>query len=376
MAYFYRMKMHYCIGLLFLLRSLNSFSQLDINGRVEDEADGRPLPSASVYFNNTTIGTNTDQQGAFHFTAVRLLNTALVISCPGYELLAYQPVAEILEGKRVVFKLHAKDQTVQNRLDFSDPLRKNWLNVFFSNFLGISEEASKCSITNDSAIYFVLGENKSSINAFADSPIVLMNSMLGYKISFNLEEFSYDVVTGENHLLGYSRFEELGGSKKMTSQQRKNCYFGSSLHFYRSLVSNQLYEQGFGTFINQSKKGSDYANLKNKHRVNSDPAKLHIEPISAQQILFIDSTNNFSIKMDQPLLVQYDKDPWPKNYLSQNGWTEGFLSKGVESNISFHKSPIGLSYAGVLSDATTIEYEGYWQYEKLANRLPYNYWPD
>lgn len=154
MNYFYTMELHYCSGLLFVLRSLNSYSQIDIIGRVEDELDGRPLPSASVYFNNTTIGTNTDLQGAFHF----------------------------------------KD--------------------------------------------------------------------------------------------------------------------------------------------------------------------------------------NFSIKIDQPLLVQYGKAPSAKNYLSQKGWTEGFLTKGVESYIRFNKSPIGISYAGVLSNATGIEFEGYWQYEKLANRLPYNYWPD
>ena len=49
MNYFYTMELHYCSGLLFVLRSLNSYSQIDIIERVEDELDGRPLPSASVY---------------------------------------------------------------------------------------------------------------------------------------------------------------------------------------------------------------------------------------------------------------------------------------------------------------------------------------
>ena len=376
MTFFLKMPKRYCIGLLLLFRSFTAFSQIDINGRVVDELDGSPLPNACLYFNNTTIGTTTDQQGFFHFEAVKLLNTALVISCPGYEVFAYQPIAELVEGKKIIFKLHAKEKTIQNSLELSEQVRKNWLNAFFQNFLGISEEASKCYIVNESAIHFTLGENKSSFSAFADSPIVLINTMLGYKISFNLENFSFDVATGKNYLFGYARFEELTDSKNWTNQQRKNCYYGSSLHFYRSLVSNQLFEQGFGTFLDKSKKQIEAASLKNNQRVTRNPVKVQMEPISAQQILHIDSTNNFSIHISDPLLVQYDKNPSAKNYLSQKGWVEGFLTKGVESYIRFNKSPIGINYAGVLSDGDDIEYVGYWQYEKLANRLPYNYSPD
>ena len=99
---------------------------------------------------------------------------------------------------------------------------------------------------------FSLEENNSIFSAYTDSPLVFNNTMLGYKISFNLEDFLFDVVTGENYLFGYARYGELEDSNKLTNQQCKNCYYGSSLHFYRSLLSNQLFEQGFGAFFDKS----------------------------------------------------------------------------------------------------------------------------
>ena len=135
------------------------------------------------------------------------MNTALVISSPGYDLFVYQLMTQNLEGKRIICKLHSKKNIVQNRLSASDPLHKIRLNAFFQNLLGISEEASKCIVSNKSVVYFVMGENKLSSSAFADSPIVIINTMLGYKISFNLEDFIYDELTGENYLVGYSHFE-------------------------------------------------------------------------------------------------------------------------------------------------------------------------
>ena len=76
------------------------------------------------------------------------------------------------------------------------------------------------------------------------------------------------------------------------------------------------------------------------------------------------------------LVVQYDKNPSAKKYLSQKGRVEGFLKKGVESHIRFYKPAVGINYAGVLSEDAGIEYEGYWDFEKLANKLPYNYLSD
>jgi len=363
-----------CISLILLL-SIPAYAQTNIHGKVVDEKNNAPLPGASVYFNNTTIGTYTNQQGNFNFEAIRLIGTELVIYVPGYEILVFKPTVEQVQGKSFLFKLTAREKSANNKISPSEEVRKAWLNVFKNNFLGITEEAKNCIILNKEAIYFLLGENKSSLAAFADTPLVIINEMLGYKIRFNLEEFWYDDATGQNYFFGYSRYEEIDKSKK-SIRNRKRCYGGSTLHFYRSLIAHQLYQQGFGTFLIQPLKDTGTAGLPEGAALMPALDSMMAVPITAQEILYIDSTNNFSIQISGKLLVQYDKEPAAKEYFLQRGLLAGILPKGVESFILFKVAPTGINSTGVLSDYTHVAYSGFWMFERIANMLPYDYVAD
>ncbi|MEJ7589337.1 MAG: hypothetical protein WKI04_17410 [Ferruginibacter sp.] len=99
-------------------------------------------------------------------------------------------------------------------------------------------------------------------------------------------------------------------------------------------------------------------------------------PITAPDILHIDSNNNLVIRVNGKLIVQYSNDPAAKKFLKRNIYIAGDLDKGVESIINFKTTPLGLNNAGVLSEPTEVEYTGYWQYERAANLLPYDYVPE
>ncbi|MEO5893381.1 MAG: carboxypeptidase-like regulatory domain-containing protein [Ferruginibacter sp.] len=359
--------------LILVILSLPAYTQIDITGRVVDEKDDAPLPNASVYFNNTTIGTYTDQQGNFSFDAARLLNTDLVISCAGYDLLAYKPVEKQVEKKRIVFKLRASTE-LQNKMNLTEELRKKCLEIFYKSFLGVTKEANKCVVNNPGNIYFGRGVTNTGFVAYADTPLVVTNNALGYKISYNLVEFVYDDATMKSDLVGYTRYQEMGDGKKW-ARNRQNSYYGSTLHFYRSLIKNQLYEQGFGTFVLQPVTDSIQTSMLSDEQAAAAAEIVKTVPITAQEILYIDSSNNLSIRGVGRLLVQYSQDPASKEYLRRNVYVAGDLDKGVESQILFKTSPIGINISGVLSDASGIEYSGYWIYEKAANSLPYDYQP-
>lgn len=363
----------WCCFILLLFLSFPAYTQTDIAGRVVDEKDNTALPNVSVYFNNTTIGTYTSREGDFHFEDIRMLNTEMVISCPGYEVLLFKPTANQVEGKRIIFKLRA-NASATNKLELTDADRKKYLSLFHQFFLGVTEEAAESKVINESTIYFTQGESKTSLSLTADSPLIIINSMLGYKIHFNLVEFWFDNITGQNYYLGYARYEELGDNKKWI-RNRKNCYYGGTLHFYRSLVAHQLYQQGFGTFLIKPAKDSAAVKLEIGGIVVPLDSTL-VEPFSESDILFIDSNNNLSIRIAGQLLVQYDKNPSAKSFLIQNGFMLDNEVKGVECYIRFKESPIGINYRGVLDDYSNAEYSGYWIYEKVANTLPYNYQPD
>jgi len=364
-----------CYSLLLFLFSLPAYSQVNITGRVLDEKDDAPIPAASVYFNKTTIGTSTNQQGDFYFNGINLLNTELVISCPGYELLVFIPTAEQVKDKRLIFKMKPKNEPVQKPAGEIESFRSTNLYFFYQFFLGTTEEATEAIISNNREIHFIEADSNGIFKAYADMPLVIINNMLGYKISFDLVDFYFNEVNRKFYYFGYSRYEELGDPKKY-AKQRRHTYYGSSMHFYQSLVADQLYEQGFGIFLVQPVKDSAGLVKKGDAALQQPVDEILPSPLSAQEILYIDSTNNFSIRVTGELVVQYNKDPYPKNFLTQRIDMEGYLPKGVESSIFFKASPIELNKVGLPVDDTNIEYGGYWKYEKIANALPITYQPN
>ena len=369
MATLYLKCRFFCILLLFFFIK-PTCAQTSFTGKVINENDGSPIQNASVYFNNTTIATHTNGQGEFKFDNINSLNTELVIFCYRYELIVFKPTAAQLAIKRFIFKLHTKEIIGTKKEDLSLKLKTGPQNIFYSNFVGITEEAAKSSITNEKDIYFIQDSANQSFRVYSDTPIVIINSMLGYKMSYNLVAFFYNEITTEAFFTGYCRYEKLGDDKKY-QRSRNKCYNGSMQHFYRSLIANQLYQKGFNTFlINPEVVPGDSTNTIIYHKENA-------RPITAQQILMIDSSNNFFIGINGRLLVQYNKNPATKSYLSQIvPYLSGNLDKGIEVYIEIRNSPIELTSIGVPVDDTNISFDGFWNYERVANTLPYDYQPE
>ncbi|MEJ7589339.1 MAG: carboxypeptidase-like regulatory domain-containing protein [Ferruginibacter sp.] len=125
---------HFPACLLLILFCYPAYAQLNISGRVVDEKNDVPIAGATIYFNNTTVSTHTNEQGNFYFEAIRLLNTEMVISRPGYEVLVYKPSAEQVEKKRIVFKMRMLIPDQTNKFDPEKTVRKKYLDIFYAFF--------------------------------------------------------------------------------------------------------------------------------------------------------------------------------------------------------------------------------------------------
>ncbi len=80
--------MKHIVGILLFIFSVNSFAQseLDLKGKIVDFATYAPLESASIYVENSTIGTVSNVDGKFILSVPRELeNDTLVISSIGYK---------------------------------------------------------------------------------------------------------------------------------------------------------------------------------------------------------------------------------------------------------------------------------------------------
>lgn len=350
------------------------FSQINLSGRVEDETSQQPIANASVYFNGTTTGTYTDQEGGFKFENMRLINTDIIVFSPGYELLIFKPVEKNIQGRKVVFRLQRKE-VKPGKLQIERESGKQAIIVFKEALLGLTREANECEILNEDAIYILPGETATEYKLISDTPLIIVNRRLGYRINYNLLEYSIDILNGVQRLYGFVLYNELG-NPHVYSSNRKKVYKGSTLHFFRSLVNHQLYQQQFETFW--MKPVSDTAIINsppsNFFLTNTDTALL--EPVKPQDLLFIDSSNELTVRLSYKLLVYFGKNPAGKDYMLANGLREGFAIKGIQSYLRFSTPSIGINYKGVLDDYSNVEYAGYWSYELLANKLPLNYDPD
>lgn len=356
--------------ILFLCLPTISHAQA-LKGKVLDELTNLPLSGASVYINNTSIGTLSNSTGEFSIT--NPIDGELIVSSVGYERLIYKFRPAELQGKFLTFKLSRKQTALENVIVFPDAVRKKYLKLFIENFLGITEEAAQSRITNLNAIYFTKRPgDENGIFAMSDTPLHIINKKLGYNINFDLEEFYLNQKSGQTSFYGFTRYEEMGNKKKW-ERNRRNAYRGSTLHFFRSLIANRLTEEHFSIY--SLKEDS----LKPAAGSTLSLGKMDIAiPVKASDIVKKDEqdSNFFKVQWKHKLMVQYHLKPAGKDYLAGKTFVTGALPKGFRSYLHLQSDFIRIDNFGLLEDPMAVFFSGYWIYEKAANLLPYNYYPE
>jgi CarboxypepD_reg-like domain len=341
------------------------YAEISIQGKVVNSNTGSPVDGASVYLNNTTYAATTNGEGRFTLTVTDIFTGDIIVSSAGYELLAYKLAVNDAYKKLYVFKLEVKEKKQDSLVIMNDATRQEWLGIFKANFLGITEEAENCRIMNLDAVYFIAGNN--TVYAYADTSLIVTNKLLGYTIAFDLIEFYFDLNKIKAWCLGYTRYEEMDGSKKYIKRRKQN-YYGSTLHFFRSLINRELETEGFSMF-----------EVKNS-AANSMPGgeAVSVIPIRPVNILFIDSiSNEYYLQFSGQVMVQFVKSPGKKhNYLTNDLDQRGNNDFGFNAYINLVTDKAELDARGFIRNSLEISYSGFWNYEKLANQLPFNYTPE
>lgn len=273
-------------------------SQNVIIGKIVSDKDKHPIQSVSVYINKSSKVTLSDAQGEFAFAGV-LYPLELVVSCIGYE----RKVVNVLkdEGKLSIemSELFTKLDTVEvegsegpegskkhGRKRLKN-LRADNFSEFKTLFLG-DDKWGRAAVLKDNPVlrfwhqvdtvfrapeksdYVLLKYKRKLGNGYswtADSSMVYQYSnnlyassgssimlelpLLGYDVALDLEQF-YSGEIDEKRKLGFSyyscftpRKDTLAISKADVEKNRQEVYYNSSQHFFRSLFSHRLYENGY-----------------------------------------------------------------------------------------------------------------------------------
>ena len=324
---------------LFLSICLVSYSQI-IKGTILDKETKSPVNYATVYFNATSVGSYSDENGFFKLDIKNLVSMPLTISALGYystSITDYSPDKNIvvyLEPK--VFNLTEVVVSAKK-----NPTLRKEIDIFRREFLGKTKNAKECEITNLSDILFVTSEDKDTLNAIALKPIVVINRGLGYRIIYFLNKFEY-VKSTSCVLVGSALFEEdstsISGNQEYESR-RINAYYGSKMHFFRSLYRNDLSSSGY--VIKNSKRVLTYQDLV-RVQLSNDPDKIR------KYILYSE----------------------PRSEIILIKWSPEYIESGME----ILNSPVYFNKNGYFEGQNVI-WHGVMATHQVADLLPYDYEP-
>jgi hypothetical protein len=349
---------------LFLLQafcSVQGFTQINITGKVVNDVSGEPLVGASVYINNSTIGSTTGLDGSYTLVNVMPGTYDIIVTFVSFEAIIHR-ISVNDKPLKFTFRMNEKATQMRNILVMSDELRRQRIAKFRELFLGITLAAERSKILNEDDILFEGGEKKGEIIAFSEQPLIVVNRELGYRIYFELKEFYLDEGQGLSYFLGYTRFEDLESSNAdKWARKRMQYYLGSTMHFYHSLADGNTEENDFRIFLVKEVAGS---RMKTK------------SPVSGDSIIVYDTVSRKNyIDVKGSLIVNYLKDPFHKSHLKTKVMFPRATARGVESTVSILEQPCYLDRSGLLENPMSVRYSGFWGYEKLANMLPVDFNP-
>ncbi|HET9057239.1 MAG TPA: carboxypeptidase-like regulatory domain-containing protein [Chitinophagaceae bacterium] len=350
--------------LCLLLSFLKTYSQqyYVVTGKVLDTLQ-QPLSGASVFCQNTTVGTLANAAGEFKLYLPEG-GYNLVISYTGYQTQSLQ-ISNITEFPLTIVLKQIEKELAEVVVQNSNEVKNGWEKYgkfFLENFIGTSPNAERCTLQNPESLKFLFLKKKNKLKILGKDDLIVMNNELGYKIHYKLDSFIYEYNTGISGFFGYPFYEEIQGSdslKLVWKQNREKAYYGSRLHFMRSYYDSSLTEEGFMLEIKDTVSDSD------KYLAVSNPYDTSLYVVT--------DSNTIEIYLPDEVRIIYTKSRADDKFLATYK-----LPKGTPNQISaiLVNDAFTIEENGFFYPQTALVSTGYWTWKKLADILPYDYYPD
>ncbi len=323
---------------LFISFHLVSYSQVIIRGKIFDKKTKEKICFATIYFNGTFVGTSSDKNGDFSLNIPHNTCMPLTVSAVGYYSVT---LPNFSIEKPIIVHLKPKQYKIPE-VNVSDislvKKRKANLRLFKDVFLGTTENAMNCEITNEQDISFNYDTDRDTLKAFALKPILISNRALGYNIIYSLDKFEYYRKSQTFLFIGNMIFNEdlknETAGKQLYDEKRKRAYLGSRMHFFRALWSNDLLSAGFS--------------VKNPSEKN----------LNSQDIVIQETCNLSNVQSNNKKYLTY-----PTNLK--------ILYRSNLSEIIFHKPKVYFDEVGYFG--LDISWEGEMVTRRMGDMLPYEY---
>ena len=273
-----------CCFFIICVIPLTLFAQRTVCGRITDAVTGEPIPGASVFIANTTIGAATDHEGRYLFIIPGNGSYRLVVSHVGY-----QPVFRDIEAGNVSV-VHdvalqfseLEEVTVTAKVRF----RKNDINLFWQTLLGRAPSKNSIYAVNPEDVYYYYNPETRILKATCRVPLQIINNELGYRIQLVLDHFTHDyktTISSWNYEYMFSELEPANDRQQtIWTKNREKAYRVSFTNFIKSLYHGDLTENGF--LLTYAGEHDPFGNL---HNAFDNPVLLIVDSIDGSKKLYI-----------------------------------------------------------------------------------------
>lgn len=378
---------------LFAFFCLPAWGQIVIKGRILDSTTNKPVPAASVFLNNSSIGCTTNENGYFQLQ-LPAGRFDLIVSSIGYETLSV-PIRNTDAGQSLTLRLVSSAQLLDDvRVE---PFEKNgweqWGAFFVEHFIGSSAIAKNCILRNKEVLRFRNSKKNNELSVHALAPLVIENRALGYEIVYHLQAFSFNFKSRLLFYEGYPYFKNMKGGptrQKKWEAARAEVYYGSIMHFMRAVYRNSLQEEGFEVkrvfkMPNPSiqpvqdaiSKANDTAVWETKQMysgVRQQPEYIDVlgtDVLPGDSIAGAVDSTTAELAFEQYLQVSYKNKPAPEAYQRKFNAPGSTMTSQI---ILLNNRPVEIQANGIYYQPTDLLTIGFWSWsEKIATLLPFDY---
>jgi hypothetical protein len=369
-----------------------------IAGRVLSGETEAPIPNASVFITNTSRGTVTTVNGTFDLKGIPVGKYDLIISSVGYNTQVYSFSSDKLP---LHLKIYLEPKATELDAVIVEPYEKdgweNWGKFFIENFIGTTEASKLCKIRNYETLRFRHSKKKNILTVVADDPLVIENRELGYRITYQLENFVYDFNKATLFYLGYTLFEDMAKDTlnipKRFLRERRAAYKGSIVHFIRSLYNNALVENGFEVkrveriHNHEKERVRTLIRGKSHFRENTDSSEYYNKILRQED--YEDIYSRYNLNADSLVSITAEKqhvmyfDKYIQVMFRAGVEERGYLQLTGQNRNRYHPrslvslmtgSPVTIERNGSCYPPTEFFSSGYWSWsEKISHLLPTDY---
>ncbi|KAF0152630.1 MAG: TonB-dependent receptor plug [Ignavibacteria bacterium] len=362
----------------------NVYSQNDaikIVGKLLDEETKEPISNVTVFLSFTSYHTQTNMFGEFSIYGVVPGAYSLICVAKGYQKVSLR--VDVNGKANLKANIVLKKMTSLNKNDISQVStfieRHKFVEKFKKEFLGGSIRTYKCEIVNENDITFT--HNGIQLFAHSDTPIIIINKSLGYKLTVFLNKFEWEWFSDYGKFSIDMYFDELKPADSFEAVRfaanRLEAYKGSFRHFLRACAIRKVYKEGFVAFLANyvPQELGEYEEFKDQ--VEDERSSNVMRLIDA--IIIENSENEFTIELEGYLEVVYKGRKEEANYTEykerifgtselydfQDSWV--YFPGG---KYTFTSRGIGLE-----SEKYSKQLFGYWNWKRVSDLLPNEYEP-